>query len=84
MTGYSEGICESRCRAGEFARDSDNLCVFDCEPGLWGDTFTRKCLTAPGQCPDGYYANNVSNLCVVPMDCQLVGSTQYVADNSTK
>lgn len=81
--GYHIGICEKECPSGQFARDADNLCVSDCGPGLWGDTSTRFCQISPWSCPSGYYANNVSNRCVLPADCQLVGVTQFVADNST-
>lgn len=35
-------------------------------------------------CSDGYYANSVSNLCVLPADCQTVSSKHYFAQNSTK
>lgn len=83
-TGTGFGKCEKQCPSGQFARDTVNQCVSDCGPGRWGNTLNRVCETSPFSCPDGYYANNVSNLCVVPKSCQLVGATQYVADNSTK
>ena len=34
-------------------------------------------------CSDGYYGNTVSNMCVLPINCQTVG-THYFAQNSTK
>lgn len=35
-------------------------------------------------CSNGYYGNTVSNLCVLPADCQTVGGLHYYADNTTK
>jgi hypothetical protein len=80
----SYGVCQNDCPDGQFARDIDNLCVFDCGPGLWGDYLSKTCKTSPFDCPSGYYANNHTNLCVVPLNCSLISTTQYVADNLTK
>lgn len=51
---------------------------------LWGDPLSKTCKTNPFQCPDGYYADDTTHMCVVPLDCSIVGGVQYVADNSTK
>ena len=75
--------CEYECPEGSFGRDSDKICVADCEAGLYGDPITRRCYSDPMNCSDGYYANSVSHLCVLPEDCQTVG-THYYADNDTK
>ena len=78
------GICQNECPAGQFARDFDNVCVFDCGPNLWGDTLSKTCKISPFDCPQGYYADNTSHLCVVPLNCSKVSNNQYVADNLTK
>ena len=41
-------------------------------------------MTSPFDCPEGYYADSHTHMCVVSTDCSLVGSVQYVADNLTK
>jgi hypothetical protein len=78
------GICQSVCPDNQFARDADNLCVYDCGANLWGDYLSKTCKTSPSDCPPGYYANNNTNLCVVPLNCSLISTTQYVADNLTQ
>jgi len=40
--------------------------VTNCGTGKWGDRISRTCKTAMADCPDGYYADNVKNLCVLP------------------
>ena len=74
----------AECPNGQFARDSDNLCVSNCGAGLWGDTLSKTCKTSPSDCPSGYYADNTKNMCVVPLNCSIVSLVQYVADNLTK
>lgn len=78
------GICQNECPTGQFARDFDNVCVFDCGPNLWGDTLSKTCKISPFDCPQGYYADNTSHLCVVPLNCSKVSNNQSVADNLTK
>lgn len=79
------GICQTECPDGQFARDADNLCVFDCGPNLWGDSLSKTCKTSPFDCPTGYYANNLTNLCVVSLNCSYnMSSLQHIADNLTK
>ena len=51
---------------------------------LWGDPLSKTCKTTPFDCPDGYYADNATSMCVVPLNCSIVGGVQYVADNKTK
>ena len=51
---------------------------------MWGVTETRRCVTSPFDCPEGYYANNDTHMCVVSTGCTVVGGIQYVADNLTK
>ena len=72
--------CEYDCPVNSYARDSDRICVADCESGLYGDPIKGKCYSNPFDCSDGYYANSVNNLCVLPADCQTVG-THYFAQN---
>lgn len=76
--------CEEDCPPGSFARDTDRICVANCGPGLYGDPVTRKCYSNPFNCSEGYFANSVSNLCVLPADCQTVSLRHYFAQNSTK
>lgn len=72
--------CEYDCPVDSYARDSDRICVADCESGLYGDPIKGKCYSDPFDCSDGYYANSVSNLCVLPENCQTV-STHFFAQN---
>lgn len=74
--------CEQNCPSG-FARTTDNVCVADCGPGLFGDPIKRLCTADPNECSDGYYANDVDHLCVLPADCETV-TTHYFAQNSSK
>lgn len=78
------GICQKSCPINQFARDADNLCVSNCGADLWGDTISRTCKKSPFDCPDGYYADNATHMCVVPLSCSINNGTQYVADNLTK
>lgn len=70
-----------------FARNADNLCVNNCGDGgytnIWGDTLTKTCVVSPFNCSEGYYADDDSFMCVVPLDCSEVGGVQFVADNLT-
>jgi len=51
---------------------------------IWGDPTTKTCKITPFDCPLGYYADDATHMCVVPLSCSVVSTTQYVADNQTK
>ena len=73
VTSDEYGTCEYECPAGQYARDSDHLCVTNCGDGgvtgQWGNNDTRFCVTSPFDCPDGTYADDDSHNCVYSIDC---------------
>jgi hypothetical protein len=83
MNSSSAPVCMYQCPTGSFAKDGIRICVLNCGVGFYGDPVTRKCYSDPLLCSDGYYANSITNLCVLPIACQTV-ATHYFAQNLTK
>lgn len=84
MNDTVKPICQKECPSNSYAKDGIQKCVTDCGPSYYGDPITRKCYSDPNKCSTGYYANSVSHLCVLPVNCQTVSTVHYFAQNSTK
>ena len=72
--------CEKDCPVNSYAKDSIRKCVANCGSGFYGDPITGKCYSDPFDCSDGYYANSISNLCVLAVNCKTV-DTDYFGQN---
>lgn len=75
-TSATEAKCvnDTDCPNNTYADDKLGLCVSACTQGQW--IYGKNCMT---QCPDGFYGNPDSLVCVQPLDCP----ADYFADNET-
>ena len=89
--------CEVTCPSGSYALNQSvidsgtsaveilRVCMLNCGTGFFGDLLTGNCYSSALSCSDGYFGNTVSNMCVIPSDCQTPsGVNHYYAHNTTK